>query len=235
MVLQKSLIAALVMASSLTTGGIAAAQTRPRLLAPQLKEAGKTYEQWSAEWWQWAMKIPAATNPVLDSTGANCGVGQKGPVWFLAGTFGTTETRSCNIPINKFLFFPLLNLVWFNTQNDPQAWTITGLQDHIRPYITQGTVTMELDGKSYTNEELAPFLTESPAFLCRFDETDPVLGVTPAKCPAGGDGTLHCHPCASSGWFVMVRPLSPGDHTLRFTGTLPWFSTSVTYNLHVGP
>jgi len=28
------------------------------------------------EWWQWLLSIPTAVNPNLDSTGANCGVGQ---------------------------------------------------------------------------------------------------------------------------------------------------------------
>src|SRR5947207_2608039 len=49
---------------------------------------GNTYGEWSARWWQWVLAIPVATNPNLDTTGAHCGEGQAGPVWFLAGTFG---------------------------------------------------------------------------------------------------------------------------------------------------
>src|SRR5262249_7983648 len=70
---------------------------------------GNTYGEWSAQWWQWVLSIPAATNPNLDTTGANCGMGQAGPVWFLAGAFGGTFTRFCTVPAGKALFFAILN------------------------------------------------------------------------------------------------------------------------------
>src|SRR5437016_2320237 len=49
---------------------------------------GKTYGQLPAAWWQWGLSVPAAVNPSLDTTGADAGQGQTGPVWFLGGTFG---------------------------------------------------------------------------------------------------------------------------------------------------
>ena len=63
---------------------------------------------WSAEWWQWVLGIPQATNPQLDTTGEFCDVNQPAsPFWFLAGTFGGDAARSCTIPAGKLLFFPL--------------------------------------------------------------------------------------------------------------------------------
>ena len=65
------------------------------------------YKQLSSEWWQWALSIPADENPLADTTGANCMVGQRGSNWFLAGTFGdTTVIRTCSIPEDATLFFP---------------------------------------------------------------------------------------------------------------------------------
>src|ERR1041384_7259815 len=56
----------------------------PPPTAPHLK----TYSNWGALWWIWAVGTPAANNPVLDTTGANCAVGQPVPgTFFLAGTF----------------------------------------------------------------------------------------------------------------------------------------------------
>jgi hypothetical protein len=49
---------------------------------------GNTWGEWSARWVQWALSIPAATNPILDPDGENCELGQSGSVWFLAGTGG---------------------------------------------------------------------------------------------------------------------------------------------------
>src|SRR5262245_26501057 len=76
------------------------------------------FKQLSAEWWQWALSIPAAENPQLDTTGGDCVVGQRGDVWFLAGTFGGgTVTRTCSVPEGTVLFFPVVNFVYFDSPN----------------------------------------------------------------------------------------------------------------------
>ena len=51
--------------------------------------AGHTQLEWAQEWWQWAVGVPAPNNPLLDPTGANAGVNNNGPVFFVAGVTGT--------------------------------------------------------------------------------------------------------------------------------------------------
>ena len=52
----------------------------------------------TAQWWQYALSIPTSVNPLLDPTGADCMVGQRDPIWFLAGIFpGGTATRTCAV------------------------------------------------------------------------------------------------------------------------------------------
>ena len=78
------------------------------------------FSRLSAQWWQWALSIPTSNNPLLDTTGENCMVGQRGPTWFLGGTFGgngATITRNCTVPDNVSLFFPVANSVNFNSPN----------------------------------------------------------------------------------------------------------------------
>ena len=54
--------------------------------------------------------VPTSTNPILDTTGASAGLGDVGPVFFLAGTFETTPvTRTFSVPGDKPIFFPLIN------------------------------------------------------------------------------------------------------------------------------
>jgi len=82
----------------------------PRVLPSDSNPYGNTYGEWSARWWQWALSIPAATNPVFDATGANCAEGQIGQVWFLADSFfGGLFDRTCTVPPGKALFFAILN------------------------------------------------------------------------------------------------------------------------------
>ena len=63
-----------------------------------------------AKWWKWVLAIPASQNPIFDQTGADCGLGQNGGVWYLAGTTGGAVTRTCTIPAGKSIFFPIINV-----------------------------------------------------------------------------------------------------------------------------
>lgn len=60
---------------------------RPSIAPIDTQPAGQTYGRWAAEWWQWALGIPGAVNPVTDTTGGHCGQRQVDKVWFLAGSF----------------------------------------------------------------------------------------------------------------------------------------------------
>lgn len=53
---------------------------------------GKTYGEWSANWWQTVLSLPADENPLLDDTGATCALGQDpdSPVFFLVDSVGAT-------------------------------------------------------------------------------------------------------------------------------------------------
>src|SRR3954454_17491268 len=80
-----------------------------------------SYSTWGALWSTWAYGTPAANNPVLDTTGANCAVNQPVPgTFFLAGTFdGSTVMRTCTVPVGTSFLIPLLNANYFAQQSDP--------------------------------------------------------------------------------------------------------------------
>ena len=37
----------------------------------------------------------------------------------------------------------------------------------------------------------------------------------------------------ADGYYLMLKPLSPGVHTLHFVGTIPGFSLDITYHLRI--
>src|SRR4051812_21267521 len=80
--------------------------------APNAHPYGQSYGQWAADWWQWALAQPAATNPLLDATGARCANDQHGRVWFLAGTTGGDANRTCTVPRGTAILIPVLNNVY---------------------------------------------------------------------------------------------------------------------------
>jgi hypothetical protein len=196
------------------------------IVRPTEKYAGKTYGQWSAAWWQWAANISEPNSPVTDDTGANCAVNQKGPVWFLAGTAGGLATRSCTVPADKAVLVPIINAEW-STVEEPGS-----TEEHLRAvakdlidHVTQTSASV--DG---TAVDLGPvsegrFRFQSPLFTITFAPNNG-FGVTPGTGKAVSDG-----------FWVMVKPLSKGQHAIDFQGTAVFgdfvFQVGVHYDLTV--
>ena len=99
----------------------AQARDHRALIAPiDTNPEGQTYGRWAAQWWQWALGVPAAVNPLPDTTGENCAQRQVDNVWFLAGSISSAPVvRACEVPAGKSLFLPLINNFYGAFLNDP--------------------------------------------------------------------------------------------------------------------
>ncbi|MGE7386206.1 hypothetical protein ACQKM2_12105 [Streptomyces sp. NPDC004126] len=64
----------------------------------------------AGRWWQWALSAPEDRSPVSDTTGEHAGWQQPDDLWFLAGTYGGRVVRRCEVPCDRPLFFPVLNI-----------------------------------------------------------------------------------------------------------------------------
>ena len=204
------------------------------VLPPDARPYGRSYSEWAAEWWQWAWSIPADQNPVLDTSGVNAAVGQKGEVWFLAGTFGGgTVQRECQVPFGKVLFFPIMNQSWFTGPYDLPPYTdppltVPQIRDVIEAIAdTFADLACEVDGKAV--QHLEAYREQSPVFSATFQENSTVTSPD-YPIPAGTYG-----PCMDDGLYVMLAPLRPGKHTLHFHGTSSYWGITLdtTYELTV--
>lgn len=92
---------------SLNAGPSAAAVVVP----PGELVVGQTQLALAEQWTQWALGIPAATNPIADLDGGFAQINNNGNVFFLAGNFGGPgfPPRTISVPFGKPLFFPVLN------------------------------------------------------------------------------------------------------------------------------
>jgi hypothetical protein len=206
---------------------------RPRfdILGPEGKIRGKTYEQWSAEWWRWVWGGAASTHPTLDQTGEFCGVDQKGPVFYLAGTFGGAATRTCTIPHGKLVFFPVIAGSADNCGVPPaDQLTVPELIAYSQGFEGRTTAAeLTVDGTliGANKDELSPFLTDVTRFSYTVPEEDSLYTLF------GMDFAGRCAPSFSTGYFVMLD-LERGSHTLHFAGALDnGFSLETTYTLNV--
>ena len=192
--------------------------------------------EWHAAWTQWAFGAPADQNPLLDTPGQFTAVDQSGPVWFLAGSLGGTIQRTCTIPAGKGLLAPLLNSFWIGFCTDPPvsadcaANNYECLRDMIR--LADGSeARCEIDGVLLSN--IQAYRAESTVFSIN-TTLDSLLAV------AFGAPVCLNGPCVDDGYYVMLTPLTPGQHSIRLYGRIPNglgpgvdFITDVTYNLTV--
>lgn len=199
------------------------------VLPPNSDAYGKSYGEWAASWWQWLFSLPVDGHPGTDSPDFDVTDGQSGKVWFLAGPFGTVE-RSITIPAGTSLYVALVNVdassleapPFYGATEEEQLAIANGFAD----YITDLSFT--IDGKEVENIE--DFKVTSPQFS--FSAPTPwIFGET------GGTGTA-----VGVGYFVMLSPLSVGEHTIHYTGAFKfsdapedYFGVDMTYHVTVVP
>ncbi len=181
---------------------VRAAQT-PTVIPRKAAPYGQSYGEWSAQWWRWGLSQPLVGHPFIDSPAFDITAGQSGDVWFLSAPFGTVQ-RTCTIPSGKALFVGVINaeasdLEGLGSTEADQRGTAEFLADHIavQPFCT-------IDGVAVAN--LLSYRVQSPQFT--FTAPTPwIFGDT------GGAGNS-----VSDGYFLMLAPLSMGQHTIHFGG-----------------
>lgn len=193
------------------------------------------FKKLTAKWWQWALSIPATENPMLDATGDKCFVGQNGSTWFLAGVFNSvTAVRNCAVPEGKELFIPIYNSVNINAPSvcgqSADNYSTAELHASSAASINEITkVSVKVDGTSIKNVRRIQSKVFEVALPENnvFDEPCISLGGVPA-------GIFS--PAVDEGFYVIVRGLEVGDHTLQFSAEkASGVVQDVTYNLTVVP
>jgi hypothetical protein len=212
----------------------AQAQSIPEIAPISSIPAGQTYGRWAAEWWQWALGVPAERNPVLDTTGEFCAERQVDEVWFLAGSFSSDPVvRACQVPAGKSLFFPLITIGYFAFLNDPPE---TRTEEFVRmagSCTEPARISVALDGFDIPNPTMfftGPSGSQSPIFNVQM----------PPHNVFGGDiPEFVASPSAEQGYYLFVRPLPPGFHTIKWRAAgcartdHASFFQDITYNLRV--
>lgn len=209
---------------------MATAQTTP----PPKQDLGEL----GAEWWQWAFQKPQNVSPVLGSYegGAQCAGGGAGRVWFLAGSFtGEDVTRTCHVPSNKWIFFPVVNAECSTVEgNPPPGDSLEECASLLMDFVLEGSTTFAtVDGQDVLGD-ISDHRGASGLFTFRLPKNN-----VDFFCPDGAGGFQQCPPgpteAASDGIWVLLEPLPRGTHTIHFGGNFPnaGFTQDNTYVLTV--
>jgi hypothetical protein len=208
---------------------------------------GRTYSDWSAAWQQWADSMPWDNHPLFD-TAADCSEGQSGPVWFLGGKFCPSDAdpgecpgpdepfeRSCTVPVGKALYFPILNYACLDVEAEK------GYCEDAGPYITEirsvvgggidlaSDLQVTVDGKKIKGNLKEKFRVQSNVYTASLPDNNILNGIGYNDIVAGTYWGVD------DGFYVMLKPLSRGEHTINFKGGFPDFGfyLDVTYRLTV--
>lgn len=172
---------------------------------------GASYETWTERNWKWFMSIPRGVGPWNDATGAQCGINQSGPVWFIGGPVGSDFTRSCTIPPGKAIAVPIIDYINdYPCPAPPPFEPAAGqsLEDFllkgVKPLVDGFTVhTATLDGQPLQERRVT-------SGLFGFTGAKDLTEGTPSDPCVTGSPQLG----VSDGYFVFIEPLAPGHHTL---------------------
>ena len=204
--------------------------------------SGRSYGELTAAWSQWQFSIPASENPRFAQGAVDCSRNQSGPIWFLAAATTGTETfvRSCTVPHSKALFFPVLNSTWVNEPGEnvtvaEKRDILDGVLSDVRPGLLNSRscrLEVTIDGQISTFLSIPTVRVQSPPFFVNLGP-DPIFGTPNATDPES----------ITDGFWVLLPPLSQGQHVLRIQGAFCEFDSTeihpfiggvdVTYNLNV--
>jgi pimeloyl-ACP methyl ester carboxylesterase len=198
------------------------------VLPPDAEVGGLSLGDWSARSWQWYFSLPQDINPFYDETGALCGYGQSGEVFFLAGADHNVE-RQCIVPLGAHIFVPLAGAECSTVEPPPfyggneaeLNQCVTDAIDFALEAFDMSVMTLTVDGVAVP--DLLSYRVRTPLFTLWLPENN-IL-----------DSAQQTADSVGEGYQVMLAPLSEGEHLIEIVVPGPDVdqTTSITYHLRV--
>lgn len=205
-----------------------------QLIAPDVQVGGYDQRYRLAQFSQWWISIPAATNPLLDGPGADRSLGDQGKHFFLPGSFDATPVvRNVTVRTDQTL---LLNLqvvtVWPDADETEAELRAIG-----------NDVLGTINSISITVDGAPALLPAGYSSLSQFRQSTDLFPLHVGQDNLGG-WPPGIFPAISDGYLIAMEGLSAGNHQIqwkvnasptgRFEGQ--WtFEQDITYNITAVP
>lgn len=186
------------------------------------KPLGKSWDEWTTEWWKWLLSIPRPENPAENRTRKCPPIYEyNSKVIFLVGTNGGSAKYNITIPPGKSLLLPIIN---FTTSflEEPNLKTDLDLMERVRSDIDD-IVFKEASINGATIYDIWKYRVRSSPFEFTYPK-DNLFGIP--------NGFTRC---ASDGYWLFIKPLPTGENRLSVGGACSSGRTSVhvVYNVLV--
>lgn len=225
------MMAAVLLSFGAVQSAMASANDNSGILPASSRPFGMSYGEWSASLWQWLIETPWDVNPANPDAEYDVRTGQTGRVWFLSTALAHPHIE---VPVGTALFIPMMNVECSSLEPEDSGFhgNTEAEQAECAKYWADHIINAScvIDGKPKQ-----PYRVVSPQFS--FTAPSPwIFG------PTGGDGTA-----VGDGWYVMIAPLSVGEHIIEVKATLHFeagelgpdpvdaLQTDVTWHVNVVP
>jgi hypothetical protein len=202
---------------------------------------GVALEQWLNGWWVWWVPL---TEEEATPKENGCLMNKTNSMVFLMETTVVAKPQVCEISSSQGIMIPIWS-AFMEASGDHTGKTYQQLSKAAREEADLGAVTslVKVDGKQIAkldevssmnggtlNYKINSLQNVTELFSKGFTITIP-------QDSHYVDQNAGTWPSGAHGWFVFLKPLSPGDHTLNYnvhvTGSGPETATEITYALKV--
>jgi hypothetical protein len=168
---------------------------------------GRTWAEWTAEWWKWILEIPKPLNPGYDVDGTLLQKTQQkySDPFFLVGTYGGKARRNIRIEEGKSILLPVINV----TTSFAEAPALK-TEEELLTYVEENTNDLlnkraVIDGTEIG--QLDNYRVRSDFFTFTFPYNN-IYNASPGRTTGISDG-----------YWLFLRPLIAGSHTLHTSGS----------------
>lgn len=197
----------------------AAGNANPGILPPNARVQGMTYAEWEAMYGQVLLTLPVPQNPLAGNFGANCYMDRVGNLGLLV-VGGASMEISCEVPAGMPLAMVVIGVECDNLSAPP---FYGGNEEELRA-VAMGFVPQDVQASidGVPVQSLSDYLILSPVYDFTLPE-DNIFGL-----PAGTVGQSIMYST-----FLMLAPLSPGQHTIYTHGVFPDLGFDYTGVFHM--
>jgi hypothetical protein len=176
---------------------------------PDEKPLGRSYGDWGQRWWQWVTSMPRDRNPLARQDLPLDGSLWPGSVMMLIGDAwagpnpkGPCE-RTVSAPPDKAILVPIAACAVYFTTGNPTGLDSELHNESLGVMDRVENLSMTVDDRQIPN--LSRFRVQSDPFLVR--KTNKGRPVFPHL--------IVERRMVSDGFFVMLKPLPPGEHVIH--------------------